>query len=336
MERERILVTGATGFIGSFIVEEAINKGMEVWAAVRSSSSRKYLTQPDINFIELTLGNEQKLQEQLKGHEFDYVVHAAGVTKCLNAADFYRTNTDGTRNLVNVLRRLNMPIKRFVFVSSLSILGAIHEEQPYKDICDTDVPQPNTAYGKSKLMAEEFLRNEAKGFPFIILRPTGVYGPREKDYFMMAESIKKHVDFAMGYKRQDITFIYVKDVVQAVFLALVANESACGRSFILSDGNVYSSRTFSDLIQSELGIKHVLRIVAPLWFLKAVSWIAEGIAHLTGKISALNCDKYHIMKQRNWRCDITPAREILGFKPEYDLQRGVKITMQWYKENNWL
>lgn len=335
MEKKKILITGATGFIGSFIVEEALSRGMEVWAAVRSTSSRKYLPQPEINFIELNLGNPEKLRQQLSGHQFNYVVHAAGVTKCLDNKDFFRTNTEGTKNFVAALMEMPNKIERFVFVSSLSILGPVREEQPYTDITDNDVPQPNTAYGKSKLQAEEYLHSLNGKFPFVILRPTGVYGPREKDYFMMADSIKKHVDFAVGYKQQDITFIFVKDVVQAVFLAL-EREGVCGKSFILSDGFVYSSRTFSDLIKKELGIKCVLRIVAPLWFLKTVSVVAEGFAHLTGRISALNRDKYNIMKQRNWRCDISPARNLLGFNPQYPLERGVNITMKWYRDNGWL
>ncbi len=335
MENKKILITGATGFIGSFIVEEAIRRGFEVWAAVRRTSSKKYLQQPGINFIELDFSSENRLKEQLKGHVFDYVVHAAGVTKCLKSEDFFRTNTDGTKNLVNALRELDMPIRRFVFVSSLSILGAIHEEMPYKDITDSDTPQPNTAYGRSKLLAENYLRS-LKDFPFVILRPTGVYGPREKDYFLMAKSIKQHVDFAVGYKRQDITFIFVKDVVQAVFLALAADDKVIGKSYILSDGKVYSSRTFSDLIQKDLKVKHVVRIVAPIWLLKVISTVGEYVAHITGQISALNRDKYNIMKQRNWRCDITPAKEDLGFSPEYDLERGTEITMKWYKDNKWL
>lgn len=335
MEKKKILITGATGFIGSFIVEEAINRGFEVWAAVRRTSSRKYLQQPEINFIELDFGSEDSLKKQLADFSFDYVVHAAGVTKCLNSEDFFRTNTEGTKNLVNALRWLKMPIKRFVFVSSLSILGAIHEDMPYKDITDSDTPQPNTAYGRSKLMAEDYLRS-LKDFPFVILRPTGVYGPREKDYFLMAKSIKQHVDFAVGYKRQDITFIFVKDVVQAVFLALAAEDKVIGNSYILSDGNVYTSRTFSNLIQKDLNIKHVVRIVAPIWLLKVISTVGECVAHLTGKISALNRDKYNIMKQRNWRCDITPAKRDLGFSPQYDLERGTQITMKWYRDNKWL
>ena len=113
----KILVTGASGFIGSFIVEEALRREMEVWAAVRKSSSKKYLTDKRIHFIELNLSSEKDLEKQLAGHEFDYVVHAAGVTKCLHADDFYKINTDGTRHLVEALLALHMPIRRFIYFS---------------------------------------------------------------------------------------------------------------------------------------------------------------------------------------------------------------------------
>lgn len=211
-----ILVTGATGFIGSFIVEEAIKRGMNVWAAVRPTSSRKYISDPRINTIELDLGDKQRLKEQLGGHTFDYVVHAAGATKCLHKADFYRVNTDGTRHLADALVELRMPLRRFVFLSSLSVMGPVREQRPYADISVNDEPRPDTAYGMSKLKAERYL-DSLDGFPVVTLRPTGVYGPREHDYFMMAQSIKKHTDFAAGLKPQDLTFIYVADVVQAVF-----------------------------------------------------------------------------------------------------------------------
>ena len=260
------------------------------------------------------------------------MVHAAGVTKCLHKEDFFRINTEGTKHLVNALLKLQMPLTRFVFVSSLSIFGAIHEQQPYQPICESDEPQPNTAYGRSKLAAEQFLKD--LNLPYVILRPTGVYGPREKDYFMMAKSIKGHMDFAVGYKQQDITFVYVKDVVQAVFLALEKGKT--GRCYFLSDGQVYQSRTFSDLIHQELGRPWWIRVKAPIWVLRIITFFGEYWGHLTGKVTALNNDKYNIMKQRNWRCDIQPAIDELGFQPTYQLAEGVKETVAWYQENGWL
>lgn len=328
-----ILITGATGFIGGFIVDEALSRGMQVWVAVRPTSSRKYLSDPRIQFLELNLSDKEQMKRQMDGLRLDYVVHAAGATKCLHAEDFFRSNTEGTKNLVQALMEQQMPLKRFVFVSSLSVYGPVAEQQPYREICGNDTPQPNTAYGRSKLAAEQYIES-IEGFPYVILQPTGVYGPRERDYFMMAKSIKSHTDFSVGYKPQDLTFVYVLDVVQAIFLALDCQKT--GGKYMLSDGEVYSSRTFSDLIHRELGHPWLLRIKAPIWLLRIITFCGEHIGRMTGKISALNNDKYNIMKQRNWRCDIKPAMSELGYKPKYQLDEGVRLTIKWYKENNWL
>ena len=350
----KILITGASGFIGSFIVEEALKRGLDTWAAIRKSSSKEWLQDERIHFIELNLSSKAQLVEQLRGQDFDYVVHAAGVTKCLNKQDFMRINFEGTKNLVEALLETEMPLKRFVFVSSLSIFGAIKEQEPYEEIRESDTPQPNTAYGRSKLAAEQFLesinqhparvplacyRRDARTpitqhLPYIIIRPTGVYGPREKDYFIMAKSIQQHSDFAVGYKRQDITFVYVKDVVQAVFLALEKGED--GRKYFLSDGEVYQSATFSNLIHEALGRPWWIRITAPVWVLRIVTFFGEYIGRMTGKVTALNNDKYNILKQRNWRCDIQPAIKELGYEPKYKLAQGVEETIRWYKEKGWL
>lgn len=330
----KILVTGASGFIGSFIVDEALRRDMEVWAAVRKSSSKKYLTDERINFIELNLSSEDDLRQQLSGHEFDYVVHAAGATKCLHKSDFFKTNTDGTKNLVQALITLKMPIKRFVYLSSLSIFGAIKEKSPYMEIDESDIPRPNTVYGKSKLMAEKFLDTIGNNFPYVILRPTGVYGPREKDYFMMAKTIKSHIDFSVGFKHQDITFIYVQDLVQAIFLTF--NRGKNGRKYFLSDGNIYNSTEFSNFIHEDLGRPWWIRIKAPLFILRLATLIGEYIGRITGKTSALNNDKFNILKQRNWRCNIEPAVDELGFHPQYDLKCGTELAIKWYKDNNWL
>ena len=338
----KILITGASGFIGSFIVEEALRRGFETWAAVRKSSSKAFLQDERINFIELDFSSETQMTEQLRGLQFDYIVHAAGVTKCLNKADFHRINTEGTQHLVHVLMALQMRITRFVYISSLSIMGAIREQQPYTEILESDEARPNTAYGRSKLETEQWLDTlplylegaEGGSFPYVILRPTGVYGPRERDYFMMAKSIQSHTDFAVGYKQQDITFVYVTDVVQAVFLA--CEKGVTGRKYFLSDGEVYQSSTFSNLIRKELGNPWWIRITAPIWVLRVVTFVGEYIGHLTGKVTALNNDKYNIMRQRNWRCDIEPARRELGYDPKVKLEEGVRRSIKWYKDNKWL
>ena len=334
---ESILITGASGFIGSFIVQEALKRRFGVWAGIRASSSKKCLKECKIHFLELDFAHPNELRAQLSGHKgtynkFDYIVHCAGVTKCADKSDFDRVNYLQTKYFVDTLRELNMIPKQFIYISTLSVFGPIREKD-YSPISEEDTPAPNTAYGLSKLKAELYIQS-LPGFPYVIYRPTGVYGPREADYFLMAKSIRQHTDFSVGYKRQDLTFVYVKDIVQAIFLGIEKEVSR--RAYFLADGKVYKSRAFSDLIQKELGSPFVIHIKCPLIVLKVVSLLAEFIATRSGKSSTLNSDKYKIMKQRNWQCDITPAVKELGYAPEYDLEKGVKETIAWYKNEGWL
>ena len=328
----KLLVTGATGFIGSHIVEEALRRGYEVWAAVRPTSDTRYLSDSRIHSLELDLSSERQLTEALGDKGFHYVIHAAGVTKALHSATFREVNTLGTQHLVRALQATTPTLRRLVVISSLSVFGPVREALPHTAIRDTDTPQPNTAYGRSKLEAELWLAANCT-LPYTILRPTGVYGPREKDYFLMAKSIRRHVDFAVGFQRQEITFIYVRDLVEAVFQMLEHGET--GRTYLLSDGETYSSRTFSGLLQQELGVRRVVHLRTPLWLLRCVCGAGTLAGRLTGRMTALNNDKFNILRQRNWRCDIRPALAA-GYAPKYGLEKGVSETVAWYKKEKWI
>ena len=334
----KVLITGASGFIGSFLVEKGLELGYEVWAGMRGKSSKKFLPSTGVKYVELDFSSSDSMRRQLAAYKqdygaWDYIIHAAGLTKCIDKKDFFRVNEEGTRIFVDSLNELGMQPRKFVYLSSLSVFGPVREEQPYSPIKESDVMQPNTEYGKSKCAAERYIIENA-GFPYIIMRPTGVYGPRERDYYKMAVSIKKHVDFAVGYKPQVITFIYVKDLVKAIYLAM--EKPVENRCYFVSEPAGYNSRAFGDYIQKELGIGYVLHIKAPVWVLWAISKCAEWFSYITKKPSTLNGDKYKIMKQRNWLCDTSPIENELGFVADYSLEKGVEETIEWYKKEKWL
>lgn len=334
----KILITGASGFIGGFLVEEALRRGYETWAGIRSSSSRDNLQDERIHFIDLKYNNHEALVRQLEEFAaehgaWDYIIHNAGLTKTPDKRNFFRINTDYTINFIEALSIAGCKPKKFLLMSSLSSYGR-GDEINFSPIRLDDPQKPDTAYGKSKQEAENFLRHQ-KHFPYIILRPTGVYGPGEKDYFMEIKSIQSGFDFAVGSVPQRITFIYVKDLATAAFLAL-ENEAIRNRHYFVADGDVHTDESFARTIQDILQKKHVLHARIPLGLVNIACHCSEWIGKLLNKSMTLNTDKYIILKQRNWICDIESLKADLNFTPAYSLKKGLEESIEWYRNEGWL
>lgn len=334
----KILITGASGFIGSFLVEGGLQRGHEVWAAIRKESRTDYLKDTRIHLIELDFDNKESLSRSLQrlmkeNGSFDVVIHAAGATKCIKREQFFKSNTLVTKNLVESLRDNDMLPIQFIYLSTLGVFGPAKEQFPFAPIEETDEKCPNTSYGKSKLETEEFLESIPE-LGWLIMRPTGVYGPREKDYFLMAKGVKLRIDLSAGFSAQCITFVYVKDLVKAVFLAV--DKGIIHKAYFVTDGNSYQSSIFSDLIAQEMGIRRLLHIKVPLFVVKIITIVFGVLASLLGCSFTINKDKYHILCQRNWLCNITPLRQDLGFEADYSLKSGVTETIRWYIDHHWL
>ncbi len=328
---KKLLVVGAGGFIGGFIAEEGLRRGFDTYVAVRESTSRRYLTDERLHFVVLDYGDEELMAQSLKealpeGDKWDFIIYNLGATKCANFFDFNRINFLYLRSFVEVLHDVDKVPHRFLFMSSLSALG-MGDEKNYTPISSSTIPNPNTRYGLSKIKAETYLET-VPDFPYIIFRPTGVYGPHEKDYLMMIKSIDSHWDFGVGYRKQLLTFIYVEDLVNAMFDAYEAG--VVRKKYIISEDACYTQKQFREIVARELGVKWVIPMKLPMWIVYIASYFAEKWAVAQLKASTLNRDKFKIMKQRNWSCDVSDAKRDFNFNPKFSLEDGIKATVAAY------
>lgn len=329
MDSPNVLVIGAGGFTGGYIVDECLRRGWHVWAGVRASTSRRFLSDPRISFLTFDFSNPSAIASILEGAhvKWDYIVYNLGATKALSFSEFSRVNHDILRNFISALEATSLIPRKFLYMSSLSVMGK-GDERGYTPFTTRDIPTPDTRYGASKLKAEMLLQSSS--IPFIIFRCTGIYGPHDKDYYLMFKSIDSGFDFSVGLRRQLLTFIYVEDLARAVADAL--ERAPERRTYIISEGRSYTQREFRTLAAAALGRRCVIPFKAPLFILRAVCAVGGVIGRIKGHPLTLNPDKYHILRQRNWQADISDAVRDFGFSPRVDLAEGCRRTVQSYRD----
>ena len=333
---KNILITGAGGFIGSFLVEEGVKLGYQVYAGIRASSKTEYPQDKNIRIFTINLDDKSKLIKNFKDYaqqeiHFQYIIHNAGITKSINKKDFLKVNYQGTRNLVDALIESDCIPEKFLFISSLEAYGH-GNEKTMQPVRETDTPKPFSLYGESKLKSEQYLKS-LENFPYLILRPTGVYGPRERDYFVYIRTINRGLEFYIGREKQYLSFVYVKDLVRLIYLGL--ESKIVNNSYFVTDGKDYTSRDLAVIVKQILG-KKCIKIIIPKTLIRWISYIAEPLSALVHKKTVLNPDKYKTMTCVNWLCDPGRLQEDFGFNAEYDLRKGMEEAIEWYKLNHWI
>jgi len=329
---QKILITGASGFVGSFLVEEALKSGLEVYAGIRSTSSKKYLQDKRIHFFELNFNDLSDLRDKLQQINFDYVIHNAGVVKANKKEDFFTYNTDITVNFAQLLQEVQPDLKKFIYISSAAAYGpADNLNKGY--VRESDIPKPIDTYGESKLAAEKWLKSQSD-FPFLIFRPTGVYGPRETEIFTFFKAFNQGLEGHIGRTPQKMAFIYVKDLVKVVLTGTLSEHTQ--KAYFVSDGNAYPTQDLGKIAAKALNKKPLIKINIPIGVVQLVATIGEGFGRLSGKMPVLNLEKVKILKSKNWQVDIAPLQNDFNFVPAFDLESGLLETIHWYKENKWL
>ncbi|MCW8312067.1 NAD-dependent epimerase/dehydratase family protein [Sphingobacterium sp. InxBP1] len=328
---EKILITGASGFVGYHLTRAAKEAGLEVHAAVRKSSDVSEISSVVDKFVYPDFTDVDAIRALLESEHYTYVVHAAAMTRAKREEDLERVNVNYTRNLAAACFSLQNPIRRFVFVSSLAAIGPvsyasglINEHNPYA---------PVTAYGRSKRKAELAL-NDFDQQPLTILRPTAVYGPREKDIFILFKTMNGGLDAYVGRSPQKLSFIYVADLVQAILNACRFDQGG-KHVYNLSDGQVYDRYEMAKIFR-EFGQKRMLRMHIPLGIVKAVAVMFERLYKNSKAIPVLYPERLNELTAENWGCDIASAQRQIHYRPNYDLRAGLMETLVWYKQNKWL
>ena len=324
---EHVLVTGATGFIGSHLVYVLLESGYEVDVLVRRKSDLRWLPGKRINLIYGDLVEKGAIPSL---DRFDHIFHLGGATRTLHTADFYRINRDGTERLLDAARNIR-GLKRFVYLSSQAAAGPSPEDRPQTE---EDLPRPVSPYGKSKLQAEHAVLDCRDRFHVTILRPCAVYGQRDTYMLELFKSISRGFLPSFGKGPMYLSFCYVQDLVRALILS-VRNDHSSGEVFFISDGERYSMDFFAEQVSEELCVR-VHKIQIPVWIARVYAALADGWGLVKKKPAAFGRNKCAEGIQRNWVCSIGKAQTKLGFRPDYDLKTGLKATLQWYKENGWL
>jgi UDP-glucose 4-epimerase len=327
--KERVLITGASGFVGYHLIAEALKNNLEVFAAVRKSSKTDHLKNFDIQYIYPDFDDISSLKKELDKNKYDYIIHAAGVTKARSRKEYDHINAGYTHNIALAAIENNNKLKKMVLISSLAAVGPLNSLSGI--ITEQTIPNPITAYGKSKLLAEENLK-AFSSLNYNILRPTGVYGPRDTDIFIFFKQLAKGIEPYIGNMQQKFSFIYVTDLAKAAIKALYAGNQ---KTYNLSDGNFYDRYELGNLTKEVLNLK-TIKFHLPVNFVKLIAKVSEKYSSLKNTASVLNVEKLSELMAVNWYCDIEQAKADLGFYPLYNLKAGVTETLAWYKSNKWL
>jgi nucleoside-diphosphate-sugar epimerase len=324
----KVLITGANGFIGSHLTERLINVGYEVYCLRRKSSDMRWLEGLNVNYVYGDCCDKDSLNSCVK--DYDYVFHLAGTIMANNERDYYLVNEIGTQNLIESVYRYNRGIKRFVYLSSLSAHGPATraDNLPSED----SPPHPVSHYGRSKLKGEEAVMRYHADVPVCILRPSVVYGPRDRQFCLFFRFIQK--GFAPYWGKGHTSLVYIDDMIDAIVLSIERDE-AIGKVYFISDGMVYSNDRIIEEIASAIG-RSVMKLRLPRPLLPMIGIFGDGIGKITGKTSMINRDKISEIMYNDWVCDITRSRRDLGYNPCVGIKEGMKWTADWYRIHRWI
>lgn len=324
----KVLLTGGSGFLGSHVAEALSAAGHETRALVRKSSNADLLR--ELRGTTLAFGTiEDAASVAAAAKGCDAVLHVAGIVKARSEDEFRRVNVDGTANALAAAKAVGA--KRFVQISSLTVAGPSEDGRPVP----VEARNPVTAYGRSKLAAEDLVNDAKRDLHVVTLRPTMVYGPRDQESFAFFQTVQRRLLPYIGSGQNKLTVTWGPDCADACVKALGADVPS-GSTYFVDDGEVYVWRDMLAEIEAALETKALLRFSIPVPVVRGAALLSELGGRLANKAVMLTRDKLNELTAANWVSDSTAAQRELGWTPRVKWAEGTRLAAAWYRKHGWL
>ncbi|MBN8615289.1 MAG: NAD-dependent epimerase/dehydratase family protein [Deltaproteobacteria bacterium] len=323
----KALLTGASGFIGGRLRDALLERGLDVIAIRRKGSppSKKGRS------VEAEYDDVAGLTRILETEKPDFVLHVAGATKGVTYDDFRKGNVVPTENLLRAVEAGHPDLTRFVLISSQACYGPSTKTRA---IVEDDPRRPVEFYGQSKLEAEHAVESRGTKIPWTILRPAGVYGPGDVDFFNLFKEAVARRNVFFGNRDQKWSAIYVDDCVEAILLSMT-HPAAIGQGFFVEDGRTQTWVEFQNQIVKESG-KKALTLDFPAFVVTLAGIGGELATRIDGKPRLFNRQKAKMGAQEAWIVSADKLRTRLGWSPKVEADEGIRRAFAWYRDQKWL
>jgi len=325
----KILLTGASGFVGSHILDSLRGRGLSTVLLLRPGSRHRFIA-PHLAGLELRTGSINDPESLPRAMaDITHVIHCAGATRASRIAGFYEVNQAGTRNVVNAINGQQGRIQRLVHISSLAAAGPARPEKPARE---QDPPRPVSEYGKSKLAGELEVRNHCRA-EHVILRPPAVYGPRDTEFLRLFQAAKRHL-LAKPGSGQALSLVFVRDLAEAVVTCL-DHPAAAGQTYFVAAPEVVTAREMAQEVAAQMDV-WTLPLPVPTALLWLMCLAGEIRSRVTGQPGILSLQKFAELRAPGWVCDPALLERETGCACPTTLKTGVAETLNWYRQQHWL
>ncbi len=323
----KVFITGATGFIGSHLAEEAIRRGWEVVTLVRNPDKLKWLKGLNVEIKKGDLFNIPPLPKDIS-----VVFNVSGSTKETKRGEFMETNCYGVKSLLQSISKNIPDLKSFIHVSSLAAVGPSPINEPAKE---DKKPSPISKYGRSKYCGEIEALSFSERMRIIIVRPPIIYGPRDRDLLPIYSMVKKGICFYLGGKERYFSLCYVKDLVRIICDLSLLNLSS-GEIFNIAHPEILSWSGLMENLVETIKPMRFLKLRIPVPIVYPVALFSDIYNKISKKGFSFTFDKFREMKASHWICDTTKISNLIPDGFHYNFERGIKETIEWCKEIGWL